>query len=135
MLEKYKTDMTTKGVDPTNLLTKLEGDCDIMVATDATQEQTKTALREHTDKLHQDKTTTYTTLACGIDMVIAAFGRTSERGQEATGLRRQLTKVRRRKAAPSDPSPRPLEVPLLFAAAAGPPHILPRLGAAARNPG
>ena len=102
MLEKYKTDMTTKGVDPTNLLTKLEGDCATMVATDATQEQTKTALREHTDKLHQDKTTTYTTLACGIDMVIAAFGRTSERGKEATRLRRQLTKIRRRKAAPSD---------------------------------
>ena len=102
MLEKYKTDMTTKGVDPTNLLAKLEGDCAIMVATDATQEQTKTALREHTDKLHQDKTTTYTTLACGIDMVIAAFGRTSERGKEATRLRRQLTKVRRRKTAPSD---------------------------------
>lgn len=75
-----------------------------MVASDATQEQTKTALREHTNKLQQDKTTTYATLACGIDMVIAAFGRTSERGKEATRLRQQLTKIRRRKSASDDKS-------------------------------
>ena len=56
MLGKYKDDMTTKGVDPTNLVTKLDGDCATMVASDAAQEQTKTALREHTDKVQQDKT-------------------------------------------------------------------------------
>jgi hypothetical protein len=67
-----------------------------MVTTDQTQEQTKTALREQTTTLQQSKGQTYATLACGIDMVIAAFGRTSERGKEATRLRRQLTKSRRR---------------------------------------
>jgi hypothetical protein len=103
MLKKYLEVMKVTGVDPSGLIQKLEGDCATMITSDQTQEQTKTLLREQTDKLQQDKTTAYATLACGIDMVIAAFGRTSERGKEATRLRRQLTKVRRRKnSQPTD---------------------------------
>jgi hypothetical protein len=96
LLTRYKADMVAKGVDPSTLLDKLEADCAAMVTTDQTQEQTKTALREQTTTLQASKGQTYATLACGIDMVIAAFGRTSERGKEATRLRRQLTKSRRR---------------------------------------
>ncbi len=100
MLNNYKADMVAKGVDPSGLITKLEGDCATMVANDQTQEQTKTVLRERTETLHTAKSTAYATLACGIDMVIAAFGRTSERGKEATRLRRQLSKTRRKTSLP-----------------------------------
>jgi hypothetical protein len=92
MVTGYKTDMTAKGVDPTALLAAVDGKRSSMNAKNQEQEAARTLWKQRTEELGPLKDDVYAAISMGCDMVITAFGRTSPRGQEATRLRKQLTK-------------------------------------------
>jgi len=105
MVNTYKTEMIAKGVDPTALLAGIDAKRNAMNAKNEEQEAARTLWKQRTDELGPLKDDVYAAIAMGCDMVITAFGRTSPRGQEATRLRRQLT--RRARAGQEQPAPKP----------------------------
>jgi hypothetical protein len=99
MLTNYKTQMVTAGVDPTNLITKLGTEHDDLAVENDKQESLKTQLRNQTAVVDAAKTLAYNDGSNACDMVITAFGRSSEQAQEAINLRKSVRPDTRQAAA------------------------------------
>lgn len=102
MLNTYKTEMIAAGVDPTALLALMDTDIADLNTQNAAQEALKTQLRNKTPIVEASKNTAYGNASKGCDMLISAFGRTSQQAQEATNLRKSLHSTHH---APTPPNP------------------------------
>ena len=100
MLETYKPDMIAAGVDPTALIAQLGPLHTTLNTENIKQEGIKTELRTQTEVVEAAKGDAYTTASRGIDMVISAFGRTSQQAKEAVALRKSV-----RPEPPTPPTP------------------------------
>ena len=100
MASTYKTEMIAAGVDPTAALTQLDTAHSSLNAENAVQENLKTQLRNQTPVVESARNVAYGTASNVCDMVLTAFGRTSEQAKEATNLRKGL---RPQKAKPATP--------------------------------
>jgi len=101
MLETYKTEMIAAGVDPTALIAQLSPLHTTLNTENIKQEGMKTDLRAQTEVVEGAKTDTYTAASRGVDMVISAFGRTSQQAKEAIALRKSV------RPEPPTPAPTP----------------------------
>jgi uncharacterized protein (DUF1501 family) len=100
MLNDKKTVMIAAGVDPTLLITSLGTKHDSLNTENSTQEALKTQLRTQTETVEDEKTTGYDLASQACDMVISAFGRTSQEAAEATALRKSVRPAPRRTPTP-----------------------------------
>ena len=107
MLTNLKTDMITKGVDPTALISLLGPGHADLTTQNIKQEGMKTALKVQTEITDTSKGSLYTLSSQGIDMIISAYGRTSQKAKEATALRKSVRPARTRKTTtpPTPPTP------------------------------
>jgi hypothetical protein len=103
MLNDKKTAMIAAGVDPTALITGLDTKHDSLNTKNIAQEAIKTQLRTQTELVDAEKTDGYDLASQACDMVISAFGRTSQEAAEATALRKSVRPAPRR--TPSTPTP------------------------------
>jgi len=106
MLNTYKTDMTAKGFDPTTLLATLATTTTTLVGKNQEQEAAKTALRTLTTEVEGIKDETERAASSACDSILAAFGRSSEQGKEATRLRSSIA-PRARSSSGGTPPPAP----------------------------
>ena len=93
MVNTYKTEMVAAGVDPTAALAQLETAHSSLNAENAVQENLKTQLRNQTPIVESARNIAYGKASNLCDMVLTAFGRTSEQAKEATNLRKGLRPV------------------------------------------
>ena len=90
MATTYKTQMVTKGIDPTAMLALVETAQTDLSAKNTVQEGLKTQLRDQTLVVEAARDHAYSVAGNLCDQVISAFGRSSEQAQEATNLRKKL---------------------------------------------
>ncbi len=88
MLTKYKAQMITAKVDPTDIIAKLPVESKAVSDANDVQEGIKTQLKDATKAVNAAAATAYGDASKGCDMVITAFGRGSAQAQEATNLRK-----------------------------------------------
>lgn len=106
LLNTYKTDLTAKGLDPTSTMTALNTKADGLSALNEEQEAMKTALKTKTEAVGAARDELVVAAGGACDMLIAAFGRSSPQGQEATRLRNGATATTaRRTPKPATPTP------------------------------
>ena len=103
MVNTYKTEMVAAGVDPTAALAQLETAHSSLNAENAVQENLKTQLRNQTPIVESARNIAYGKASNLCDMVLTAFGRTSEQAKEATNLRKGLRPVKSKPATPPTP--------------------------------
>jgi hypothetical protein len=94
MVNTYKTEMIAAGVDPTAQLAKLDPSVTKLNAENAVQENIKTQLRNQTPVVEAARNDAYGIASNLCDMVLTAFGRTSEQAREAMRLRKSLRPVK-----------------------------------------
>jgi len=90
MLNTYKTGMTAKGFDPTTQMANLATKTNSLVGKNQEQEAMKTSLRTLTTEVEGIKDEAERAASSACDTILAAFGRGSEQGKEATRLRSSI---------------------------------------------
>ena len=103
MVNTYKTEMIAAGVDPTAALAQLDTAHSSLHAEHAVQENLKTPLRTQTPVVESARNAAYGKASNICDMVITAFGRTSEQAKEATNLRKALHPQKSKATTPPTP--------------------------------
>lgn len=103
MVNTYKTAMIAAGVDPTAALAALDPAVATLNAENAVQENIKTELRKQTPIVEAARNAAYGKASNLCDMVLTAFGRTSEQAKEATNLRKALHPQKAKPATPPTP--------------------------------
>jgi hypothetical protein len=104
MLTTKKTEMIAKGVDPTALIASLGTKHTSLNNENITQESLKTQLRNQTTVVENEKADGYDLASRACDMIISAYGRTSEAAVEATNMRKSVRPAPRREpSAPATP--------------------------------
>ena len=87
-------------------MTALDTQADALTQLNEEQEALKTTLKLKTEACCEARDTLVVAASSACDMLIAAFGRTSPQGQEATKLRSGATApVARRKTKTTQPTP------------------------------
>ncbi len=108
LLTGKKTEMIAQGVDPTAMIAKLQTDHDDLFAQNSSQEDLKTQLRMQTETVDASNTQAYMDGSNACDLVISAYGRTSQQAKEAINLRKSVRPVTRKaKTDPDTPPPTP----------------------------
>lgn len=105
LLTNYKAAMITKGVDPTATIADLTAKGATLTTKNETQEATKTLLRQQTEDVNATKDDLEKVASAACDMILAAYGRTSEEAKEATRLRNSIYTTIRRTPTPTPPTP------------------------------
>jgi hypothetical protein len=107
MLTALKAEMITKGVDPTAVIGLIGPAHTNLTTENIKQEGMKTALKVQTEVVENSKGALYTVSSQGIDLIISAYGRTSEKAKEATALRKSVRPARTKKTTtpPTPPTP------------------------------
>lgn len=90
MLNTYKVEMTAKGYDPTILMATLATKTGTLTTKNQEQEAMKTSLRTLTTEVDGIKDEAERAASSACDTILAAFGRGSEQGTEATRLRSSI---------------------------------------------
>ena len=103
MLNTNKAAMIAADVDPTALMAQLTTVAGTLTTENATQENMKTQLRDQTTLVANTNAAAYVKASKGCDMLISAFGRTSEQAKEATNLRKGLRPAKN-KSTPTPPA-------------------------------
>ena len=107
MLNTHKTAMITTGVDPTAQITVIGTSRDTLNTDNTAQESLKTQLHEKTALVDSDNTAAYRNASKGCDMLIAAFGNTSEVAKEARNLRKPFQHPKRKSSSGTTTPPAP----------------------------
>ena len=100
MLTNLKTDMITKGVDPTAVIGLIGPAHAGLTTENIKQEGMKTALKTQIEVVETSKGALYTLSSRSIDMIISAYGRTSLQAKEASALRKSVRPVKTSKTTP-----------------------------------
>lgn len=103
MVNTYKTEMIAAGVDPTAGLAALDPAVTTLNAQNAVQENIKTQLRNQTPVVEAARNEAYGKASNLCDLLISAFGRTSQQAKEATNLRKSLRPQKSKPANPPTP--------------------------------
>jgi len=105
LLTNYKTAMIAKGVDPTASIADLTAKAASLTTKNENQEATKTLLRQQTEDVNATKDDLEKVASAACDMILAAYGRTSEEAKEATRLRNSIYTTIKRTPKPATPTP------------------------------
>jgi peptide subunit release factor RF-3 len=105
LLTTYKDAMIAKDSDPTARITRLETKVTTVTNENQKQEAIKTTLRDQTTLVEEKKDDLERESSSACDAIIAAFGRDSEQGREATKLRSSVTSKRSKQSGTPPPTP------------------------------